>query len=111
MFITFGIAVASSGNIYISDMSNNRIREVNTSGVLSTVVGNGTEGYSGDGGAATSAEHYLPWSVAVDSSGNIYIGDTNNSRIREEKRSEQSICARPKYRWCFGNAVITSIED
>ena len=51
-----GVAVDSAGNIYIADTSNNRIRKVNTSGVITTVAGNGTPGYSGDGGPATSAE-------------------------------------------------------
>ncbi len=77
-----GIAVDSSGNIYIADLYNNRIRKVTAStGVISTVAGNGAEGYSGDGGAATSAELYYPSGVAIDSSGNIYIA--NDARIRE----------------------------
>ena len=62
-----GVAVDSAGNIYIADYSNNRIRKVDTSGNISTVAGNGTPGYSGDGGAATSAELYYPFGVAVDS--------------------------------------------
>ena len=78
-----GIAVDSSGNIYIADIYNNRIRKVNSSGVISTVAGNGTGGYSGDGGAATSAELYYPYGIAVDSSGNIYIADSYNQRIRK----------------------------
>ncbi len=79
-----GVAVDSSGNIYIGDTSNERIRKVTVStGVITTVAGNGTLGYSGDGGAATSAELGYPWGVAVDSSGNIYIGDSNNNRVRK----------------------------
>ena len=78
-----GVAVDRSGNIYIGDRLNNRVRIVTAStGIISTVAGDGTEGYSGDGGAATSAELNWPVGVAVDSSGNIYIGDYSNSRIR-----------------------------
>jgi sugar lactone lactonase YvrE len=82
-----GVAVDSSGNIYIADTYNERIRKVSTSGIITTVAGNGTGGYSGDGGAATSAELYYPSGVAVDSSGNIYIADRNNDRIREVSTS------------------------
>ena len=80
-----GVAVDVSGNIYIADANNNRIRKVTAStGIITTVAGNGTRGYSGDGGAATSAELYSPTAVAVDVdvSGNIYIADDANNRIR-----------------------------
>ncbi len=78
------VALDSSGNIYISDLANERIRKVMAStGVITTVAGNGTAGYSGDGGAATSAEMYLPRGVAVDGSGNIYVADNFNQRIRK----------------------------
>jgi RHS repeat-associated protein len=79
-----GVAVDSSGNIYIADYGNQRIRKVTAStGIISTVAGNGTGGYSGDGGAATSAKLYDPAGVAVDGSGNIYIADYLNQRIRK----------------------------
>ena len=77
------MALDSSGNIYIADSSDNRIREVTiASGNISSVAGNGTPGYTGDGAAATSAEINGPNGAALDSSGNIYISDTGNHRIR-----------------------------
>jgi len=77
-----GIAVESPGNVYIADTSNNRIRQV-SNGVITTVAGNGTPGFSGDNGAATNAELNSPWAIAVDSAGNLYVADTSNFRIRE----------------------------
>ena len=82
-----GVAVDGSGNIYIADFNNNRIRKVSTSGVISTVAGNGTAGYSGDGGAATSAQLFQPFGVAVDGSGNIYIAEQGNNVIRKVSTS------------------------
>jgi len=78
-----GVAVDSAGNLYIADYNNSVIRKVNTSGIMTTVAGNGTGGYSGDSGPATSAELYLPIGVAVDGTGNLYIADTGNQRIRK----------------------------
>ncbi|MGO9676083.1 MAG: NHL repeat-containing protein [Candidatus Sulfotelmatobacter sp.] len=78
-----GVAADTAGNIYIADSENNRVRKVTAlTGIISLVAGNGTYGYSGDGGAATSAELKYPTGVAVDAAGNIYIVDTDNSRIR-----------------------------
>jgi trimeric autotransporter adhesin len=78
-----GVAVDKSGNLYIADQGNNVVRMVSTSGIISTFAGNGTQGYSGNGGPATSAQLNGPQGVAVDSSGNVYIADTLNSVIRE----------------------------
>ncbi|WP_162537524.1 choice-of-anchor D domain-containing protein [Granulicella sp. WH15] len=79
----FGVAVDSTGNLYIGDFQNERIREVTAStGIITTVAGNGTYGYSGDGGAATSARLASPYGVAVDSIGNLYIADENSNHIR-----------------------------
>jgi hypothetical protein len=78
-----GVAVDASGNLFIADYDNNRIRKVGTNGVITTEAGNGTMGYSGDGGAATNAQLDLPWGVAVDASGNLFIADWYNRRIRE----------------------------
>ena len=79
-----GIVVDAAGNLYIADAGNNRIRKVTAAtGVIITVAGNGTTGYSGDGGAATSAELGNSYGVAVDAAGNLYIADNGNSRIRK----------------------------
>ncbi len=77
-----GIVLDVNGNLYIFDSSNLRIRKVSTSGIITTVAGNGTAGYSGDGGAATDAEISAAHGIAVDGSGNLYIADTRNQRIR-----------------------------
>ena len=79
----YGVAVDSSGNIYIADTDNHRIRKVTPGGTITTVAGNGVQGYSGDGGPATSADLNYPNGVAVDGSGNLYIADTNNVRVRK----------------------------
>ena len=77
-----GVAVDSAGNLYITDLDNNRVRKV-SNGVITTVAGNGTYGFSGDNGPATSAQLYGPEGVAVDNAGNLYIADTYNERIRK----------------------------
>ncbi len=79
-----GIAVDNSGNLFIADFYNHRVREVDlSSGVITTVAGNGTDGYSGDTGPATAAEMAYPWAVAVDGNGNLFIADYSGNAIRE----------------------------
>jgi sugar lactone lactonase YvrE len=78
-----GVTVDAVGNLYIADTDNNRIRKVAPSGIITTVVGTGTAGYSGDGGPATSAQIYFPFGLAFDATGNLYIADRNNARIRK----------------------------
>ena len=77
-----GVAVDTSGNIYIADTNNDRIRKV-TSGIITTVAGNGGYLYNGDNKQATSATLNNPTGVDVDTSGNLYIADQYNHRIRK----------------------------
>ena len=79
----YRVAVDSVGNLYIADTSNNRIRKVDVNGTITTVAGNGTSGYSGDGGSAVNASLNGPHDVVVDGEGNLYIADNNNHRIRK----------------------------
>jgi len=76
-----GIAVDTLNNLYIAERS--RVRKVGANGVITTVAGNGTEGYSGDGGPATSARLISAYGVAVDGAGNLYISDIENHRVRK----------------------------
>ena len=71
------IAVDEAGNIYIPDRDNHRVRKVTPAGIISTIAGTGTPGYSGDGGTATQAQLKYPGSVVIDKAGNLYIGDDN----------------------------------
>src|SRR5207244_3348483 len=79
----FGVAVDGAGNIYIADWLNNRVRKVDTSGVITTIAGTGAKDSWGDFGAATAAALDGPDSVAVDGAGNLYIADSANNRIRK----------------------------
>jgi len=78
-----GVAADSSGNVYVADEYNNRIRKISADGRISTVAGNGAQGYSGDHKAATSASLSYPFGVAVDAGGALYIADYGNSCIRK----------------------------
>ncbi|MET7391557.1 hypothetical protein ACFYPT_41425 [Streptomyces sp. NPDC005529] len=76
------VAVGPDGTVYIADVSNNRIRRVAVDGVITTLVGTGQSGYSGDGGPAHQAQLRFPTGVAVGPDGTVYIADTSNNRIR-----------------------------
>jgi sugar lactone lactonase YvrE len=74
--------VDGSDNLYIADLWDYRVRKVSFDGIITTVAGNGTQGYSGDGGSAASAQLNVPAALAVDAAGNLFIADTYNNRIR-----------------------------
>lgn len=77
-----GVAADASGNVYIADTGNQRLRKVSADGLISTIAGNGLNGFAGDGGPALNAQLFAPTSLALDSAGNLYIADTGNNRIR-----------------------------
>src|ERR1035438_7314213 len=78
-----GVAVDAAGNLFIAGTSDPRIRKVSASGIITTVAGTGTQGFSGDGGPAAAAWLYEPWGVATDAGGNLFIADAGNQRIRK----------------------------
>ena len=87
-----GLAVDGNGNLFVADRLNHRIRRIDSStGVITTVAGNGLVGDSGDGGPATQAFLNLPTGVAVDGAGNLYIADIGNQRIRKVSAADGRI--------------------
>jgi sugar lactone lactonase YvrE len=78
-----GVAFDALGNMYIADMVNHMIRKVSTTGIITTVAGNGTPGPGGDNGPAIDAQLNQPSGVSLDAAGNIFIADFNNSRVRK----------------------------
>jgi sugar lactone lactonase YvrE len=83
LYYPSGVAVDSLGNLFFGDWGNNRIRKVGTNGIITTVAGTNTDGYSGDGGPAANAGIYMPSGVFLDSLGNLFIADTGDCRIRK----------------------------
>ncbi len=77
-----GVAVDANGNLYLSDTGHNCVRKVNPGGIITTIAGTGTAGFSGDGGPAGAAQLNLPYGLAVDAAGNLYIADLGNNRVR-----------------------------
>jgi sugar lactone lactonase YvrE len=77
-----GLLTDDKGNVYIADRENHVVRMVNPKGIITTIAGNGTAGFSGDGGQAKKASFNLPSGLALDSKGNLYISDRSNNRIR-----------------------------
>nr|MBC8284777.1 hypothetical protein [Nitrospinota bacterium] len=77
-----GLAFDKSGNLFIADRNNHRIRKVDSRGIITTIAGTGTEGFSGDGGPATQAQLNHPSGIAFDGKGNLFFSDRSNERIR-----------------------------
>src|SRR5687768_15219817 len=84
-----GIAVDRLGNVYIADSEDHRVRKVSTDGRISTIAGTGIAGFSGDGGPGAEAQLNFPYGVAVDGSGNVFIADIENARVRKVTSSGQ----------------------
>ena len=77
------VALDADGSLYIADGANNRVRKVDPDGTITTVAGTGRADYSGDGGPAHNANLSMPYSIALDRDGNLYVVDTGNRRIRK----------------------------
>jgi len=77
-----GLVFDAAGNLYIADLSNSCVRMVNTTGIINTIAGTGTSGYTGDGGPATAAELVEPWGLAFDAHDNLYISDYGQQVVR-----------------------------
>src|SRR5260370_8364059 len=90
-----GLVVDSAGNLFIADSTNNRIRKVDAGGTITTLAGNGTFGFSGDGGPATAANLAGPNGAVLDAPGNLFIADTSNQRIRNVYLPTQIISTVP----------------
>jgi trimeric autotransporter adhesin len=81
-----GVVVDEAGNVYIAEYHNDRVRKVDPEGIITTIAGTGTPGFSGDGGPARDAELHGPESIALDGQGNLYVADVDNHRIRKIDR-------------------------
>ncbi len=82
-----GVFVDKTGNLYIADHTNNRIRKIDTSQIITTIAGTGRQGLSGDGGPAIAADLYYPTGVCTDTLGNVFFADTYNQRVRKVSTS------------------------
>jgi sugar lactone lactonase YvrE len=98
------VAVDATGNIYVADRGNHRIRRVSAAGQITTTAGTGAAAFSGDGGFPTTADLSFPQGVAVDSAGRVYIADTGNHRVRR-------IDADGRIRTVAGNGTVEPILD
>ncbi len=78
-----GVAIDCKGNFYFSDRFNGRIRKIDAAGIITTIGGNGTNGFSGDGGPATAAQINITFGIAVDQDGSVFLADANNNRVRK----------------------------
>jgi sugar lactone lactonase YvrE len=83
LYAPWGMCFDRNGNLFIADHVNNRVRKIDTAGIITTVAGNGIMGFSGDSGLAVNAQLNQPTSVAFDNSGNLYVAEWGNNRIRK----------------------------
>lgn len=100
-----GLAIDNNGNLYVADSRNHRVRKIDTSGIISTVAGNGSEGFSGDGGLAINAQLDWPNDIAFDKNGNLYIADSGNNRVRKVDLTSNTIST------VAGNGATDGIID
>ena len=104
--LIYEITEDAAGNIYLSDGNASVIRKVDTSGIITTFAGNGTNGFSGDGGPATSAQLFFPTYMAFDGAGNLYVCDSDNNRVRKiTPGGTITSLAGPVFNFPFGIAV------
>ena len=106
---TNGIFVDTANNIFISE-NNNRIRKVNTAGIITTVAGNGSYGFGGDNGNAIAAELLAPKSLSGDNYGNIYIADRGNNRIRKISPYLEIFSTSGSFYNCIGTTISLNLE-
>ena len=99
-----GLVLDAAGNLFFADSGNHRIRKITPTKIITTVAGNGTAGFSGDGGQATSASLNAPYGVALDAAGNLYIGDEGNRRVR--KVTPQGIISTVAGNGSFSNNIV-----
>ena len=110
-----GVAIDATGNLYVSDVQNQAVRKITPAGIITTIAGNGTQGFSGDGGPATAAELSRPYGVAVDAGGNVYIADCFNFRVRKVNPAGiittfAGIGSLPAYSGDGGPATAAAVE-
>jgi hypothetical protein len=112
---TSHIEIDSEGNLYLADTSNNRIRKIDTDGIINTVAGNGVAAFSGDGGLATEASLNFPIDIAIDAEGNLFIADHSNSCIRKVDTSGNITtfagqCGNPGYEGDGGDPTGAKLD-
>ncbi len=108
-----GLAIDSAGNLFVSQSGVHVVRRISASGTITTVAGNGTGAFSGDGGPATSASLFRPAGIKVDSTGSLYIADSQNHRIRRVSQGVISTVAgngTPRFSGDGGPATSASIN-